>query len=318
MSLSTLMLFLIATSVASTEPISHQQAQRQQQDRVIVGYLPSYRLDQVDIEQMKGVTDLVYFGLTPTKDGHLPEAAIDDATIAKLQSIKSKLECRLLICIGGWNRSAGFPTLAKEESSRATFVSEVLAFCRQHKFDGVDYDWEHPKDQEELTAYSQLISETAAAFADDKMIVTVAQAGWQDIDKEAYSSLDRVHLMAYDHGFPHATVAKAKADVERLIDWGCPANKIALGVPFYGRNREGDAKAYRRLIELESFDPESDELDGYAFNGPRTIEQKLEFIEKTGLAGIMIWELGHDAAGEKESLLAKIRKHVLQSQSSDE
>ncbi|MFN0198638.1 MAG: glycoside hydrolase family 18 protein, partial [Planctomycetaceae bacterium] len=270
------------------------RADAAEREFVVVGYLPDYRIESCSPEQFAGVTDLVYFSLRPDANGHLPEAAVSEAVLQKLYAIKRLHKCRLLITVGGWDRSEGFPSIAKNQKTRAPFIAELLTFCRTHKFDGVDFDWEHPKDETELAAYGQLLAETKQNFRKHKLLVTIAQAGWQDIGKAGYQGVDRVHLMSYDHDYPQATLEKSQAEVKQLIDWGCPPAKIALGLPFYGRNEKGDARTYAELNAEGKLDPASDAVDGFAFNGEATIRAKIDFAFDQKLKGVMIWELGQD------------------------
>ena len=55
--------------------------------------------------------------------------------------------------------------------------------------------------------------------------------------------------------------------------------------------------------------PDVNEVDGIYFNGPNMIEQKTKLALTRKLAGIMIWELGQDAAGDSK-LLPAIRKTI--------
>ncbi|TWU04910.1 glycoside hydrolase family 18 protein [Stieleria varia] len=280
-------------------------------DFVIVGYLPDYRVASIDPERLKPLTDLVYFSLRPTADGGLDGQNIPPATLKTLHEIKRIAKCRLLICVGGWERSDGFAEMAKSDEARRRFVAELRLFCQRNDFDGVDYDWEHPRDDGERAAYSQLIADTKEAFRQPGYSVTVAQAGWQDLGKATYAALDRVHLMSYDHDFPQATLAKATEDVERLIQWGCPAEKIAMGLPFYGRNREGAAKTYQELVILPSAKSGSDTVNGFAFNSESTVTNKVKWAADKQLAGVMIWEVGQDASDPRRSLLQAISRTAL-------
>ena len=276
----------------------------------VIGYLPEYRIANVTPEQLEPITDLVYFGLTPPADGRLPNSPVKPSVLQKLHQIKRVAKCRLLLTIGGWNRSEGFAALAKNNTARQRFIAALLAYCRDNGFDGVDYDWEHPENADELAAFGRLLVETKTAFQDTQLLVTVAQAEWQNLGKQAYGVVDRVHLMSYDHEFPQATVAKSKAGIDRLINWGCPAEKLALGAPFYGRNREGEARTYRELVAEHGPDANVDIVDGFAFNGRSTMAAKVRLAINRRLAGIMIWELGQDASRKEASLLATIDRQL--------
>lgn len=279
---------------------------------VVVGYLPDYRVETITEEQVRGVTHLVFFSIQPPADGILSDRPVAERTLRRLSALRQGIGCRLLLCVGGWERSAGFAELTADDSRRRQFVKALTGYCRRHKFDGIDYDWEHPADDQQTANYTRLLTETKTACAEFGLEVSLAQAAWQELPAEAYAAVDRVHLMAYDHDFPQATFRKAVSDVDRLLKRNCPAKKIAIGIPFYGRNAAGDAKIYAELTGAESataVDPMSDNIDGYAFNGVRTVLEKLNFARQRQLAGIMIWELAQDSAHPSRSLLHALREN---------
>ena len=199
---------------------------------VVVGYLPEYRMESVDDSRLSAITDLVYFGIVPTTNGAFPSDPVPNADLQKLEQMKQRLGCRLLVCVGGAGRSEGFKVLCSSDGSRNRFVRALYQYCLNHGFDGVDYDWEHPKDATEMADYVRLLRETKAVFARSKMLVTMAQAGWQDLGQSGYATVDRVHLMSYDHPFPQATLDKSTNEIDRLVKWGCPTEKITLGLAF--------------------------------------------------------------------------------------
>ncbi|MBI22764.1 MAG: hypothetical protein CMN05_04110 [Roseibacillus sp.] len=288
----------------------HAVADDGQDQFVVAGYLPHYRVTEVVPESLKPLTDLIYFGLTPPADGRLAGTPVDPAVLKKLHEIKRVTGCRLLLCVGGWNRSQGFVALGPREKLRKQLVAELLAFCRNNGFDGVDFDWEHPKGPAELAAYRALLADTRKSFGPPGLLVTVALASWQNLGKSAYTTVDRVHLMSYDHDYPQATLEKTRKDVDRLIGWGCPSGKIAMGLPFYGRNRARGAHSYRQLVGNRMPDPDRDEINGYAFNGPSTLARKIRHARQRKLAGVMIWEAGQDHPREEFSLLKVIGRQV--------
>ncbi len=310
---------LTAGCYAEDELLVESETQARKPAPVVVGYLPSHRLERprFDAERLGPVTDLVYFSVEVTQAGAIPLDTVDAESAERFVAPKEAADCRLLLCVGGWGRSEHFPAVAGDQDKRRALIESLLKLCERHGFDGVDYDWEHPKDKEQLDAYATLIEETAAVFRPKGLLVTVAQAGWQDLGKHAYKALDRVHLMCYDQPFPHATMEHAREEVARLIDWGCPPEKIALGVPFYGRNKERKARSYAALVRGASgWDPALDSIDGYAFNGPDTIEAKTRFAIESGLAGVMIWELSHDLPGER-SLLGAVARGLERKQANE-
>ena len=276
----------------------------------VIGYLPEYQIEQVEPEQCQTLTCLIYFGLIPQANGRIATSPIKEPVLNKLKRIQRRSGCRVLISVGGWKRSNGFPALAANQAARQRFIRDIRLLCRQHGFDGIDYDWEHPKGAFEIASYVRLLAETKAAFRVDGLLVTVAQAGWQDLGRETYDCIDRIHLMAYDHPYPHSTIDKAREDVERLIKNGCPPEKIALGLPLYGRNQAGMARSYSELIGTRQVNPSTDNLDGYAFNGRNTITAKVDYAFRRDLAGLMIWEIGQDSRRPTMSLLTTIDRRL--------
>lgn len=276
---------------------------------LIAGYLPWYRTQGFTAERIQGVTDLIYFGLRPTDDGRFDAARLDQPTRELLRSLNAATGCRILVCMGGGGQSAGFPPLAADPDKRQAFVRELCAFCRAHEFDGVDYDWEHPEGAAELAAYVHLLRETKRGLG-ERGLVTVAQSPWRDFGREVYDVVDRVHVMSYNHRFPQATLAAARDDVKRMQDWGCPPEKLVLGVPFYGRDAAGKTRTYADLIRNRPAATAGDLLDGYAFNSAATVLAKTRLARDGGLEGIMIWELGQDASETTHSLLEVISREV--------
>lgn len=310
--------FLIGAQIAELSPCHAQADATQPKVGVVVGYLPHYRIAGWSVDQLGPVTDLVFFGIKLGPDGRLITDELTADSLRKLQEAKRRSHCRLLICVGGWERSQAFAAVVSDATKRKRFISELIKFCRDKEFDGVDFDWEHPRGSVQLLAYAQLLSEAAESMHPHRLLVTVAQASWQDLGKEVYDVVDRVHLMSYDHTFPQATLAKSTADVERILKQGCPAQKVALGIPFYGRNKDGAAKTYAELTKLREFSSTSDEVDGYAFNGTATIAAKVRFASRHKLAGIMIWELGQDASDIDQSLLLEFSRARRQRSTSDD
>lgn len=273
---------------------------------VVVGYLPDYRLEQWS-QQTEPLTDIIFFGMSAPKDGRFNGSVIAQDQLVLLKRIKAKSHCRMLFTVGGWDKSEGFVQLAADTTLRSQFVEDTAEFCVKNGFDGVDFDWEHPEGTEQIQSLAELLTETRTVFSQRKLIVTIAQAGWQDLGSDVYKTVDRVHLMSYDHDYPQATLEKSQADVQRLINAGCPRRKIVLGLPFYGRNKARAAKIYSELQKEAAFSTNIDVVGGYAFNNSASIEKKVRYAKAEQLGGVMIWELGQDAA-VPHSLLESISK----------
>jgi chitinase len=276
----------------------------------IAGYLPDYRMIDYDLEQAVGLTDLILFSAEPTAEGEIDFQRLKSAPWERLRQWKTRHRTRLILCLGGWDRSAAFARVSATAESRQRFARKVVAACLERRLDGVDIDWEHPRDAAEAEQYGLLLKELRAAFLPQGLLLSMTLAAWQPLTSDAIAAVDYVQVMAYDHPDRHSTFEGATADIERIRKAGAAAEKIVLGLPFYGREvKQFDKVQTWQQISARFPELNGDESDGLFFNGPRTIRRKTEWALSEKLGGVMVWELGQDAPGAR-SLLTIIRQTV--------
>ncbi len=310
--MATLLLTLSAIGAPPGEQAEPGPSAKPGRAFVVVGYVPDYRLAALDPAVGALVTDLIFFSIQPKPTGELDASRLTDKRLAKLVEMRKGRKNRLLVAVGGWGRSKGFAVVATDENARKLFVSNLTKFCLDNKFDGADFDWEHPANKAEEKAYATLLADVKRAFRPKELLVTVALADWQDPGPTAYEAVDRIHIMAYDHeGERHSTWEQAKADVKKFLDRGVAKEKLCLGLPFYGRVMK-DHKiemSYADIFKKHKPLPDVDEAGGVYFNGVSTIRRKARYARETGLGGVMVWELGQDTDGTG-SLLRAIHEAV--------
>lgn len=274
----------------------------------IAGYLPDYRFAGFEAEMAKGLTDLIVFSAELNADGTLDSSRIERCPWPRLQELKQSTGMRLWLAIGGWERSEHFAAVAGSDELRKRCVESISKFARDHRLDGVDLDWEHPKNADEERSYGLLLKDLRQAFEPLKMKLSVTVAGWQKLHQTGIDAVDTVQIMAYDHPGPHSTFENSVKDFDALKNQGVPVSKITLGVPFYGRHvQTREAMTYAEIVSRFDPAPNVDLAGNVHFNGPDTIRKKVRFAIDNRLAGVMIWEIGQDAAGGK-SLLKAIRE----------
>jgi len=281
---------------------------------VIAGYLPDYRLSMINPQIAKYLSDVIYFSIEPTAEGELELSRIYNNTyyiLSQFRAVNSNL--RILIAVGGWERSDGFAAMALVDSIRANFIENLTRFCLDKHFAGVDYDWEFPANNTQNQAYQKLIIETRQSFAPHDLIVTTALNSGQNMSSAAYAALDRIHLMSYDHGGRHATYEDAVKDVQIFLNHNVPADKIALGIPFYGRGISDFAWeiGYRDIVQQYHPAADQNEVNGIYFNGIDMVKSKTLFALQDSLQGVMVWDLGQDTTDET-SLLEAIYQVVIE------
>jgi chitinase len=273
----------------------------------VIGYLPHYRSATIDDLPYPLLTDLIFFSVEPQADGSIDSSDTKPATFRKLTTLAKPEGVKVHLCVGGWGKSKHFSKMAADPAARLAFVRNLTAFLKKHELDGADVDWEHPKSKAEIENFQKLLVELKKAFAPHGFELSIAVAGWGTYLKpETIPFVDRILVMAYDQGTPHASFSEAKSDLDHWVKQGVPRSKLFLGLPFYGRNAKKTAMTYNEIVRRFKPSPDSDLAGGYFFNGSETIRNKTEYVRKEGFGGVMIWELGQDAKG-KNSLLHAVQ-----------
>lgn len=292
------------------------------------------------------------------------DASIDASNFMKLNQLKNtNKNLKILISVGGWTWSDKFSDLALTESSRATFANSVVEFLVKYGIDGVDIDWEYPvagglskntkraADRENFTLLIKTLREKLdnQSTMDGKYYLLTFSGGTSKLYvdnvelKKLSQYVDFANIMTYDiHGdWDKFTDLNAplynfssssphhKWSVDSAINlWtnaGFPANKINMGLPFYGYRYDNvqninngflqgftGAKSitYKEIVTIintnsftRHFHSEAKVpwiYDGSTFisyDDEESIAIKTQYINSKGLGGAMIWELSQDPSG---------------------
>ncbi|GAA4276161.1 hypothetical protein GCM10022259_08850 [Aquimarina mytili] len=272
----------------------------------VVGYMPSWQGDANAIQYDK-LTHINYSFLLPNSDGSLRPLE-NAAKMQQLVSLGHAQGVKVLIAVGGWmdGNDSPFTTLAANPSTRTTFVNNLVNFVNQYNLDGVDMDWEYPREGNEPQNFELLMQELGQAMHSRGKLLTAAVvvSGWNadGILNGVFDDVDFLNIMAYD-GPDHSTMAQAEGGLNYWLGRGLPKSKAVLGVPFYSRPQ---AQSYASLL-AQGASPNSDSFQGNNYNGIPTIKAKTEMaLQRAG--GIMMWELSHDTTDQLTSLLTAIHQ----------
>ncbi|MBR5051713.1 MAG: hypothetical protein IKW91_00635 [Bacteroidaceae bacterium] len=266
----------------------------------------------------------------------------NEQRLRELVSLKQKQpKLRVMLSIGGWG-SGRFSEMAADEANRKAFCADCRRVCNEFGLDGIDIDWEYPTQTSagisaspnDTENFTLLMRELRQALG-KKLLLTFASIGTaQFVDyKSCIQYLDFVNVMAYDMGGApkhHAALYRSK----KHVFWNCasecvvahrkagvPADKIVLGMPFYGRGKENEYMKYRDLgkqtlkkkwddiAKAPYLADEKGEL-AIGYEDPRSIATKCAYIKEQGLRGAMYWEYADD--NEQGDLQRAVWQGVLQ------
>lgn len=228
---------------------------------------------------------------------------------------------RVLVSLGGGTIPAcsGDWVAMLRPEMRATVVRNLVALVDKHRLDGIDVDIEG----ELLTRidkagdYTPFIAELGAAMRARRKLLTCATASYEGgmVPVSSIAWFDLVNVMSYDAigpswgqaGDEHAPLAQAERDMALWRARGVPANRLVLGLPFYGYGYDGyrPTYAYREIAAEFAPEPGDDVVGrrcagcGYVtFNGLDTLGRKAALARRQG-AGVMVWEISQDTDDQR-------------------
>jgi chitinase len=274
---------------------------------------------------------------------------------------------KTLISVGGWADSGGFSDAALTDDSRRIFARSCVDFAVKYGFDGVDIDWEFPGGggvegnkfrREDTQNFTSMLAELRGQLdergkADGRayLLTIAAPAGHDTYARielaKIHAYLDWINLMTYDFagewsertGF-NAPLYAAREDPgdkrrQRNVDAavtgylaaGVPADKIVVGIPFYGKSWGGVADVNHGLFQKHAKSSGERGLDyrnlaaNYVdkrgtrywheqakapwlfdekkglmicYDDEQSVTLKCQYVLDHKLGGVMFWELSED------------------------
>jgi chitinase len=337
---------------------------------VVIGYVGGYRgLISVNVSPNK--LSVINYAFVDVKDNRawLHREATDTINFRRLNELKKQNpNLKVVISIGGWTWSGKFSDAVLTDTSRAAFASSAADIVRKYDLDGVDIDWEYPgrpglegniyrpEDKQNFTlmfrdlrhALDSIQQETHKTY-----LLTTAVGGFASfLDNtemgKAQQYLNYINLMTYDFSGDvaghHTNLYNSKryqtknyADnaVNAFMAAGVPANKLVLGLAFYGRVYNLDTTAKRgigdkilnrdrgwgytaikdSLVNRNGYERYHDRKAKapYLYNASKrqfityddewSVKKKCRYVLSKKMAGVMFWEYSSDP---KEYLLNEV------------
>ncbi|ATO17209.1 chitinase [Micromonospora sp. WMMA2032] len=263
---------------------------------------------------------------------------------------------KVIYSIGGWTWSGGFTQAAQNPAAFAESCYNMVEDPRwADVFDGIDIDWEYPNacglscDSSGPNAFKNVIAALRSKFGSSALVTAAITADGSNggkIDATDYAgaaaNLNWLMPMTYDYfgafaaqgpTAPHSPLYSysgipqqgfwSDAAIQKLKSKGVPANKLLLGVGFYGRGWTGVTQTapggsatgaapgtYEAGIEdykvLKNTCPATATVGGtayakcgsnwWSYDTPATIGGKMSYANTQGLGGAFFWELSGDTS----------------------
>ncbi len=282
-----------------------------------IGYLPYYRFslsNQIDYSKL---THLNLAFANPDMAGNL---SVNGYNIDPIVQAAQQQGVEVYISLAGGALTAAWDaawTFHQQPANRSAFIHKIIEYVAEHNLDGVDVDleWSYV-----TPLYSPFVLELRDSLTAHGLPMTAALPGtyrYPNISNEAMLAFDFINMMVYDYTGPwapntpgqHSSYNFAVNSINYWLAQGMPADRLTLGVPFYGWNFNNApttvvSATYGSMVALDPANAQLDQVGQIYYNGIPTIRAKTE-LALDRVSGIMIWELGQDAFNEY-SLLTTI------------
>ncbi|MEU4267202.1 glycoside hydrolase family 18 chitinase [Streptomyces sp. NPDC026092] len=275
----------------------------------------------------------------------------------QLRKLKAQYpHIKVLWSFGGWTWSGGFGQAVQNPTAFAQSCYDLVEDPRwADVFDGIDLDWEYPNacglscDTSGPASFKNMMQAMRAKFGTGNLVtaaVTADASSGGKIDAADYAGaaqyMNWFNVMTYDFfgawaaqgptaphspltsyaGIPQAGFNSAEA-IAKFKAKGVPANKLLLGIGFYGRGWTGVTQSapggsatgaapgtYEAGIEdykvLKNSCPANGTVAGtayahcgsnwWSYDTPATVTSKMSWAKNQGLGGAFFWEFSGDTS----------------------
>ena len=338
---------LVVGFSASGFALADTQTKEKEPDSVFVGYV--YRQPKTINFQL--YTHLCHAFVVADEDGKIRPSK--GCPSKQLVVDAHKAGVKVLISLGGWGWDKQFTAIVSKAEAEDRYVKAVLAIVDEYDYDGIDLDWEYPDTKEKILGFDRLsrrfrkeldalgqkkerhLFQTMAASANPSTLKWLS-------NKLLLETMDWVNVITYDFtgdwtiyaghhsplfasskqpGTPHST----QQSMKYLVDRGMPANRLAVGLPLYGKGfavaepyagtkkaAKGQGvkagsynnidklikeKGWKRQWDDETKNPWAIAPDGSAvigYDDAESLSLRTDWAMKQGFRGVFFWQISDD------------------------
>lgn len=317
-------------------------------EKVFVGYLFGENRN-IDF---KLYTHICHAFLVADADGNVRGSR--NVPSKELTGDAHKAGVKVLVSLGGWGWDRQFAAIVQNPEAEDRYAKAVLDIVDSNDYDGIDLDWEYPDTKDEVVGFERMVRrfrkelDALGTRKGRPMLLTFAASSnpgtlrW--VTKELIvENLDWVNVMTYDYtgdwtdyAGHHSPLfgsskqpgnhrASAEATFKYLLEErGIPADRLALGIPLYGRGfpvsepyastknvpkkrmPQGNFRNIDKLLREQKWtrvwdaetknpwalSPDHTMVIGY--DDAESVALKTEWAMKKGLRGVFFWEIHAD------------------------
>lgn len=307
--------------------------QAQTAERVVVAYVTSWTQTIPDPTVMTHI-NYAFGHVNDSFDGVRIDNPDRLRMIVDLKKQNPKL--RVLFSVGGWG-SGRFSEMAASDKNRLLFAKDCRRVVDDFGLDGIDIDWEYPTQSSagissspDDTKHFTLLMRDLRQELGNKLLTCATIASGEYIDfRSCISYIDMVNVMSYDMGNPpyhHSALYPSEitnwmttsAAIEAHLNAGVPHEKLVMGMPLYGRGKQGyttepdSTKGVTERWHEQSMVPYLVDAQGnlvMGFENERSIGIKCQYIIDHRLRGGMYWEYGDEHQEKLRNTICRILMH---------
>jgi spore germination protein YaaH len=277
-------------------------------------------------------THIITAFLLPDHTGQLlPIDAAQSFSLPLIQRAQAA-GIKVLVAIGGASVSYQiYLDIAMNPSARQRFIQNVVRYVHGQRYDGVDLNFEGWFEGLTIAQRNQvhdLMREVAQAVkssgASKQVTVPLAPLYWLQMSGECAlvnsAWIDLAHHMSYDFNvgssgangpwrtpgtqqylYPGDVVTERSVwgALNYLLQQGCRADKLTAGIPFYSTAKEPWAELesrhdWRQIPLHPQFLEKADPHSSVWITDPHAVAAKVQAYQQLGLAGVIVWQVGHE------------------------
>ena len=290
-----------------------------------MAYLPNWSwtlAKYVNAFDFEKVTHINIAFFNPDTAGNFPpeQGRGVDTIVAKAH----RYNVKVLLSLAGGTDEKQYAKLLKPEN-RTAFINKIMETVKQYNADGIDVDIEGKNIDENYEAF---VVELSKNLKSKGKLITAAVGWWTraKFTDACLNAYDFINIMSYaTNGPEHTSMDFVKKNLNYWKEErGVPAEKLVVGMAFYGRCDLNEEKfetfKYSELLTKYQGAAYQDSIvrsgDGLVirYNGIPLTKLKTEFAFKQA-GGIMIWQILQDTQ-DSFSLLNAINEQIKENEKS--